>query len=554
MPSRKSAAAAARLPSCRSYAASDQGQQRTNNEDRCFANDEEGVYFVIDGVGGMAGGERAALLAEGALLARLRRRDDEPERRIREGIALAGKAIFEEASRNPELKGMSCVMTVAVIEQGVAHVGHVGDTRLYLFSGNQIRKVTRDHSPVGQAEDASEISEEEAMRHPRRNEIFRDVGSQLRGPDDPNFIEITRLELDSGSAMLLCSDGLTDELTAAQIREAVLDGRGDPARVTRRLIARANDAGGRDNVSVVYVEGPGTPPTPRASARFFSKSRTPDQIDTVEMNTPLPPLKTVERRGWMGYAAVFIIAFPMGPAAYYLTVTRLQPPAPSLLAVKASGGSPYRAISQALAAAKPGDTIVVSPGLYLERLVLRDGVHIVARPAGGAMIQPRPETADPAPVVEARNLQQVSISGLTIAPAPGSGSPIGLLAENSGVEVLNMEIYGMREAGILVRGAGNTVIRGSYLHQNGGPAIIVEAGASPQIIANRIVDNGGADGTRPALIVGNGAAAGVQGNWFSNNRADIGWKGSEDALDRLRKDNFFSPVPQPPKTPSRKRR
>ena len=87
---------------------------------------------------------------------------------------------------------MACVLTVAVVDGGQATIGHVGDSRLYLLRRGEIKKITRDHSPVGSREDAGEISEAEAMSHPRRNEIFRDVGSAPHEPDEEGFIDITR--------------------------------------------------------------------------------------------------------------------------------------------------------------------------------------------------------------------------------------------------------------------------------------------------------------------------------------------------------------------------
>ena len=93
---------------------------------------------------------------------------------------------------------MACVLTVAVLDNGSAVVGHVGDSRLYQIRRGEIRKITHDHSPVGEREDNHEISEAEAMRHPRRNEVFRDVGSEEHAPDDEDFIEVQRVPFEPG--------------------------------------------------------------------------------------------------------------------------------------------------------------------------------------------------------------------------------------------------------------------------------------------------------------------------------------------------------------------
>ena len=105
---------------------------------------------------------------------------------------------------------MACVLTVAVVENGRATIGHVGDTRLYKLRDDRIEKVTRDHSPVGEREDSKELSELQAMRHPRRNEVYRDVGSEPHEPDGPEFVDIEEIPFETDAALLLCSDGLSD--------------------------------------------------------------------------------------------------------------------------------------------------------------------------------------------------------------------------------------------------------------------------------------------------------------------------------------------------------
>jgi len=127
---------------------------------------------------------------------------------------------------------------------------------LYVIADGAIRKVTSDHSPVGQVEDAGELTEAEAMAHPRRNEVFRDVGSRPRAADEGEFVEICRCELPGDGAMLLCSDGLSDHLTSRRIQEIAERYDGDPGETARRLVEAANQAGGRDNITVVFVAGP----------------------------------------------------------------------------------------------------------------------------------------------------------------------------------------------------------------------------------------------------------------------------------------------------------
>jgi serine/threonine protein phosphatase PrpC len=237
-------------------AASDRGLLRESNEDRYWIDAEHGRFLVVDGIGGHVAGELAAQTAVEQIRDRLGASDGPSGDRVREAITHANNQIFAMAEQNPELAGMSCVLTLALVEDGELTVGHVGDSRLYLVWHGSIRKLTPDHSPVGEAEDAGELTEEEAMSHPRRNEVFRDVGSRSRAAEDPEFIEIRKFPFYPDAAILLCSDGLTDQLTAAEVREIVERYDGDAESVALALVEAANHAGGKDNITVLFAAGP----------------------------------------------------------------------------------------------------------------------------------------------------------------------------------------------------------------------------------------------------------------------------------------------------------
>jgi PPM family protein phosphatase len=240
-------------------AVSDTGLVRRHNEDRYWVDPARGVFLVVDGVGGQAAGERAAEIAVSAIREALETSAD-----VRTAIAVANNRIFAEAQEHLEWDGMACVLTLALVSMGVSAaenttqvtIGHVGDSRLYLMAGGTIRKVTSDHSPVGEIEDAGELSEEEAMGHPRRNEVFRDVGSAPRTADQKDFVEVRHCELPGNGAMLLCSDGLSDHLTSRAIGEIAEGYAGNAEAIARHLVDAANAAGGRDNITAVFVAGP----------------------------------------------------------------------------------------------------------------------------------------------------------------------------------------------------------------------------------------------------------------------------------------------------------
>jgi serine/threonine protein phosphatase PrpC len=238
-------------------AATDTGLVRDHNEDRYWMDPARGAFLVVDGVGGQAAGERAADIAVSAI------RDAitgsmgvAAEALVCDAIAAANNQIFAAAREHAELNGMACVLTLALVEGEQVAIGHVGDSRLYVIGSGAIRKVTSDHSPVGEIEDAGEIGEEEAMAHPRRHEVFRDVGSCQRTPDSEDFIEVQHCEFPAASAMLLCSDGLSDHLTSRKIREIAERYNGSAEQVAHNLVEAANQAGGRDNITAVFVAGP----------------------------------------------------------------------------------------------------------------------------------------------------------------------------------------------------------------------------------------------------------------------------------------------------------
>ena len=239
----------------RSATASDPGRMRAENQDRAYADDELGIFLVVDGLGGHAAGEKAAETAVETIREEMAKAQEDPKDRIRRAITAANNRIFEEASQNETWRGMACVLTLATISDDKVTVGHVGDSRLYLTWNGAIRKLTSDHSPVGEREDAGELNEAEAMAHPRRHEVFRDVGSRRREPDEEDFIEVKEFLLKPDAAILLCSDGLSDLLTSAEMLDVIEHYESDPAQVAEELVEAANMAGGNDNITAIFVAG-----------------------------------------------------------------------------------------------------------------------------------------------------------------------------------------------------------------------------------------------------------------------------------------------------------
>jgi PPM family protein phosphatase len=516
-------------------AATDPGRQRTNNEDRVLCEPELGIFAVIDGVGGESAGEVAAETALEVLRARLSRRTTDSARLVREAIALANRQIYERAQADPKLAGMSCVLTVAVLDGTSVTVGQVGDSRLYSLAPGEIRKVTPDHSPVGAREDAGDLSELEAMRHPRRNEIFRDVGSGPHEPDDASWIDVLEAPFDADRALLLCSDGLSDMVASPEILDTVETHASSPGAAVRALIERANAAGGKDNISAVLVEGDRFADAVRRRRSGGGGTGGTGGSGPAGAREGERPARTSgrgaawARPGWgeriqraLGGRAVKLLALAallLALAAVYREPLlrwagdlggRLAGgggrAAAGVLAVGTGDGG-FATIGEALARARPGETVEVAPGRYHERLALRDGVSLVSRVPRGAVLLPPPggrsaaaagAAAGAAPAVAAKGVHGARLAGFRIVGPGAAAWSVGVRLDGSEVTVEEVEVTGAAAAGIEIRGADRSTVRYCYLHHNAGPGVLVAGEAASRLLSNLIAGNGARPGVAPA--------------------------------------------------------
>ncbi len=241
------------------FGLTDTGRQRKNNEDTFIAeltaNNTFIIACVIDGVGGYAGGEVAAALAREAILRRLEKPSGEIIPMLVDCFNLANEKILLEKQNSKDHHNMACVATLAIvdIDQNQFYFVHVGDTRLYLVRDNSLVKISHDQSFVGFLEDSGRISEEEAMQHPKRNEINKALGLDVQMGTDSDYLETGQSPFLSGDMLLLCSDGLTDMLDSSSIK-AIITNDDVLSEKARKLIEAANQNGGRDNITVVLVQ------------------------------------------------------------------------------------------------------------------------------------------------------------------------------------------------------------------------------------------------------------------------------------------------------------
>lgn len=501
----------------RAAMASDTGLERSVNEDRVYIDEERGVFLVVDGVGGHSAGEKAAEMAAAIIPRQLELLEGSVDERVRRAITVANNEIYQISQQSDECRGMACVLTLAVAHEDKITVGHIGDSRLYLVWDGALKKVTSDHSPVGEREDQGELTEFEAMAHPRRNEVFRDVGSRPHEPDDEEFIEIKSLPFHSEAAILLCSDGLSDALTSSDIGAIVERYDGDPDRLAQTLVDAANAAGGKDNVSVIFVAGPEF-----GASGVMENARTRHAI--TRMREDAEPW-----RRWLGRVAWLVAGMILGAIAWSVverTIGRTTPGPRSDNAARITHYSVDAAdphgIAKALSTARPGDTIDIPRGEYLGPIYLKDGVVLTSRNVGGAVVRADPAAAADAGVAfMAQGIGNARLSGVRVVSDRDHPLKIGLLVRDSDIEVDENEISGAADAGVVIAGKSGSSLRANLIHDNPGSGVRIEQGAAPTLTGNRISDNGRQPGSpKPAIDIRPPANPKLMYNLIEGNGAD----------------------------------
>ncbi|MGA9245497.1 MAG: Stp1/IreP family PP2C-type Ser/Thr phosphatase [Silvibacterium sp.] len=228
----------------------DVGQVRTTNEDAFGCCVEAGVFALCDGMGGAAAGEVASRIAVDTLINQLCVAESQENRRkvLEEAIATANQLVHARAEKEAALHGMGTTLVAVAIGSDRALIGHVGDSRCYLFRRGHLSRLTHDHSLVDEQVRLGQLTQDEAERSPLRNVITRAIGTQTSVSAD-----IAELPLQPDDVLLLCSDGLTKELSDERIA-AVLGDDGNLDELCGRLIDAAKAAGGHDNVTAVLAK------------------------------------------------------------------------------------------------------------------------------------------------------------------------------------------------------------------------------------------------------------------------------------------------------------
>ena len=242
------------------YSLTSRGMERSRNEDSYFAETgpDSALLAVADGMGGHQAGNVASALAVDTarnLWDELNHDSSisaEQARSALENLVLdANRAIISEAAKTPSKKGMGTTLTAGLLRGTHLTIGHVGDSRAYRINNEDILLLTKDHSLLEELLDSGQIRPEEAGNHPQRHILTRAVGI-----DSHLEVDVFEREIEPGSVLLFCTDGLTNQVDDEEIKAACLE-YDDPQEMAETLIDLANDRGGHDNITVVIATGIG---------------------------------------------------------------------------------------------------------------------------------------------------------------------------------------------------------------------------------------------------------------------------------------------------------
>lgn len=235
----------------------DIGRARDINEDSCFcrqfANGWD-LVIIADGMGGHNAGEVASKIAVQTIVDCVGKRMSseidkvEMEQILRNAIEQANVNIYDESLKDVNCSGMGTTVTMAVISQNCIIIGHVGDSRAYIYRSGTLSQITDDHSLVAELVKNGTITEDEAQHHPQKNVITRALGAK-----DKVDIDVIKLDMESPGILLICSDGLSNMLSDDEIT-GIISGNCDVSKTARNLIDAANCAGGLDNITVAVAE------------------------------------------------------------------------------------------------------------------------------------------------------------------------------------------------------------------------------------------------------------------------------------------------------------
>ena len=273
------------------------GRVRQNNEDNLFIDEKHGLFIVSDGMGGHQAGEVASNAVVTVLppmieqlAARIETSSiDAFEHVLRDAILELSQRLRDESKGQAGLQGMGATVVVVWLQGYMAHMAHMGDSRIYLFRDKKLIPLTYDHSVIALLLRHKEITEEEAKQHPARGRLSRYVGME-----GDTFSDLHSISLQPDDRLLLCSDGLTGMVSDSEINH-VLVNCPDPGAACNELVNMANNAGGKDNITVLIINFDKQQSTPEQPMTSVPQSL-PQQSRATEQPRPLQQPSLPEQR------------------------------------------------------------------------------------------------------------------------------------------------------------------------------------------------------------------------------------------------------------------
>ncbi len=336
------------------FSHSDTGRMRRANEDSYFARAP--LFVVADGMGGAQAGEVASRVAVEAFERDLQVAAESSEEALAERVREANARIYEMSQASQARAGMGTTITAAHVGDHDVAIAHVGDSRAYRLRDGDFERLTEDHSLVEEMRRRGQLTAQEADEHPQRSIITRALG-----PEPTVLVDTNSWRGAAGDVYLLCSDGLTSMVQEARVAD-IVRAAADLGDAGRRLIAAANDAGGRDNITVVLF----------ALEEVGELDPTRDQPTEIGMRAPpgppaAAPVAVIE--GTAGSRAQ-----PVAPPAAPAPPRRLSPSAPA--------SAPPRRRSRRLAAVFAVLALIVVP-LGLGAYIANQAVYFVGSDEDG---------------------------------------------------------------------------------------------------------------------------------------------------------------------------
>lgn len=234
------------------FGMTDAGKRRPLNEDSLLIDVSNHCFVVSDGVGGASAGEVASSIFTTTIADMIKSEAitsaEETVNTIKQGFLTAHSNILKCSNENPHNKGMACTAEVFIVNEDGFILGHVGDSRTYRFRNNKLIRLTKDHSFVQEQLDLGIITPAEAKTHRYRNVISRAVGI-----DGSINVDIIRGKVRQDDIFMLCSDGLSDMVAEPDISALLIHDISLEDKVTS-LVGKANEAGGRDNITIILIQ------------------------------------------------------------------------------------------------------------------------------------------------------------------------------------------------------------------------------------------------------------------------------------------------------------